>query len=62
METAINRTMQTYAILKDLTFSQKQSLRAEVTSFLNSQSETDELRLTVAGLTFLKRLEKANKA
>jgi hypothetical protein len=62
METAINRTMQTYAILKDLTFSQEQSLRAEVTTFLNSQPETDELRLTVAGLTFLKKLERASKA
>ncbi len=62
METAINRTMQTYAILKNLTSSQEQSLRAEVTSFLSSQSETDELKLTVAGLTFLKKLEKASKA
>jgi hypothetical protein len=59
IDLAINRTMQIYAMITDhLTFSMEQLLRAQLTSFLHAQIETDEMRLTVAGLTFLRKLSK----
>jgi hypothetical protein len=56
IELAINRTMQTYAMIADVTASQELLLKARLTSFLYAQTETDEMRLTVAGLTFLRQL------
>jgi len=57
IDLAINRTMQTYRMIADhLTVSQERLLKAQLTSFLYAQTETDEMRLTVAGLTFLRQL------
>jgi hypothetical protein len=62
IDLAINRTMQTYAMIADrITSSQEKFLKAPLTSFLHAQTETDELRLTVAGLTFLRKLSLASK-
>jgi hypothetical protein len=57
IDLAINRTMQTYAMITDhLTASQECFLKTQLISFLYAQTETDEMRLTVAGLTFLRQL------
>jgi len=62
IDLAINRTMQTYAMITDhLTASQECLLRAQLTSFLYAQTETDEMRLTVAGLTFLRQLSSTGR-
>ena len=46
IDLAINRTMQTYAMITDrLTFSQEQLLKAQLTSFLHTQTETGETEI-----------------
>ena len=63
VDLAINRAMQTYAMITDhLTVSQEQFLKAQLASFLYTQTETDEMRLTVAGLTFLRQLSRTGKS
>lgn len=52
-QTVIDRTMQTYGMMNNLTLSEEASLRAQLTVFLDAQLQTEELALTVAGLKFL---------
>jgi hypothetical protein len=55
-QTVIDRTMQTYGMMNNLTLSEEASLRAQLTVFLDAQLQTEELPLTVAGLKFLHSL------
>jgi len=52
--------MQTYAMIANVTASQELLLKAQLTSFLYAQTETDEMRLTVAGLTYLRQISLTN--
>jgi len=60
IDLAINRAMQTYAMMANVTASQELLLKAQLTSFLYAQTETDEMRLTVAGLTYLRQISLTN--
>ena len=57
METAIERVMQTYGMIRMLTQEQEAEIRAKVVSFLAKQPNTEatEHSLTISGLQFLLR-------
>ena len=59
MQSAIERVMQTYGMIKTLSAEQEVQIRAKVTSFLAKQPERDagEHSLTISGLRFLHNLE-----
>lgn len=60
IDLAINRAMQTYAMIVNVTASEELLLKAQLTSFLYAQTEPDEMRLTVAGLTYLRQISLTN--
>ncbi len=60
MEAAINRIMQTYALLASRSAAASEEARAKVTSYvatLFDAGEKDPHRLTVCGLTYLRELD-----
>jgi hypothetical protein len=59
MQSAIERVMQTYGMIKTLSAEQEAEIRAKVTSFLANQqnNEASEHGLTISGLRFLHNLE-----
>src|SRR6266851_631749 len=60
METAIDRIMQTYALLVNRSSSASEEARAKVTDYiakLFEAGEKDTHRLTVCGLTYLRELD-----
>ncbi len=60
METAIDRIMQTYALLANRSAAASEEARARVTDYLNTlfeAGEKDSHRLTVCGLTYLRELD-----
>jgi hypothetical protein len=63
METAIDRIMQTYALLVNRSSSASEEARAKVTDYiakLIEAGEKDTDRLTVCGLTYLRELDGSN--
>jgi hypothetical protein len=60
METAIDRIMQTYALLLNRSASASDEARAKVTDYVKTMfeaGEKDPHRLTVCGLTYLRQLD-----
>jgi hypothetical protein len=60
MEAAIDRIMQTYALLMNRSNAATDEARAKVTDYLNKlieAGEKDTHRLTVCGLTYLRELD-----
>jgi hypothetical protein len=60
MEAAIDRIMQTYALLVNRTSAASEEARAKVTDYLAKlveAGEKDTHRLTVCGLTYLRELD-----
>ena len=57
METAIERIMQTYGMIQNLSVVEEQQIRLDVAAFLSKQAETgqDEHRLTISGLKYLRQ-------
>ena len=56
MEAAIDRIMQTYGLMMNITLAEEQQARARVTSHLAGKDD-DEQALTVEGLRFLRALK-----
>lgn len=54
MEAVIDRVMQTYGMLVNLTPEQEQAARAQVSSFLANVKIADETKLAVEGLRYLR--------
>jgi hypothetical protein len=54
MEAVVERVMHIYGMIKNLTPEQETSAREEVTQFLSSRQETDEQKLAVEGLRFVR--------
>ena len=54
MDTAIDRVMQTYGMIASLTPEQEAALRDKVTLFLTGLTETDENKLAIEGLRFVR--------
>jgi hypothetical protein len=60
MEAAIDRIMQTYDLLMNRTSAASAEARAKVTEYVKTlveAGETDEHRLAVCGLTYLRELD-----
>jgi hypothetical protein len=60
MEAAVDRIMQTYALLKNRGSAASEEARAKVTDYLAmlfEAGEKDTHRLTVCGLTYLRELD-----
>jgi hypothetical protein len=60
MESAIDRIMQTYALLATHTLEASQEARAKVTNYITTlfeAGEKDPHRLAVCGLTYLRELD-----
>jgi hypothetical protein len=57
VQNAIDRIMQTYGLLVNITAAEEQVARQKVTSHLGGRSETDEHKLTVEGLRYLRALQ-----
>ena len=60
MEAAIDRIMQTYALLANRTLDASEEARAKVTNYITTlfeAGEKDPHRLTVCGLTYLRELD-----
>jgi hypothetical protein len=57
MKTAIDRVMQTYGMLVKMTADQEQCVRDKVVSFLSDKAETDEQKLTIEGLRYVRALK-----
>ncbi len=60
MEAAIDRIMQTYALLANRTLEASEEARAKVTNYVSTlfeAGEKDSHRLTVCGLTYLRELD-----
>jgi len=54
MQAAIDRVMQTYGLLVNLTADQEQVAREKVSNFLASAHTDDENKLAVEGLRYLR--------
>jgi hypothetical protein len=63
MQTAIDRIMQTYAMMMNRTEAAKEEARDKLTDYIKSLfdgGEKDPHRLTVYGLTYLRELDGSN--
>jgi hypothetical protein len=54
MEAAIERVMTTYGMMVNLTLAQEQTVREKVSKFLEERSETDEQKLAIEGLRYVR--------
>jgi hypothetical protein len=57
MEKAIERVMQTYGMIVNLTWAEEFVVREKVSTFLGQKSEDDEQKLTIAGLQYVRALK-----
>jgi len=57
MEKAIDRVMQTYGMIVNLTPAEELVVREKVSRFLGQKSEDDEQKLTIAGLRYVRELK-----
>jgi hypothetical protein len=55
MQSAIDRVMQTYGMMVNLTVEDEQNVRERVSAFLALSKIDDENKLAVEGLKFLRR-------
>jgi hypothetical protein len=60
MEAAIERVMKTYGMIVNLTLAQERAVREKVSRFLEVKSETDEQKLTIEGLRYVRGLSVAD--
>lgn len=63
MQTAIDRIMHTYGLMVNMTEAASEEARVKVSGYLQrlcEGGETDEHRLTVCGLTYLRELDGSN--
>jgi hypothetical protein len=56
MQTAIDRVMQTYSMIVNLTPDEQEAAREKVTSFLSGKPEASENQLAVEGLRYLRSM------
>lgn len=56
IDLAINKAMQIYAMIADDVPILGEPLKARLAAFMHEQTETDEMRLTVLGVTFLRQI------
>ena len=61
MDVVIERVMHTFRMVQDLTGDQDRDAREKVRRFLSKQTETDEHKFTVRGLTYLIQMKNAGK-
>jgi hypothetical protein len=54
MQAAIDRVMNTYGMLVNLTSDEEQSARKKVTAFLARSESSDENQLAIEGIKFLR--------
>jgi hypothetical protein len=57
MQAALDRIMQTYGMIVQMTPNQERIVREKVASFLGQKSEKDEQKLTIAGLQYVRALK-----
>jgi len=57
MQAALDRIMQTYGMIVQMTPDQERVVREKVSNFLGQKSECDEQKLTIAGLQYVRALE-----
>ena len=57
MQAAIDRVMQTYGMLKNLSVDETQAAREKVVSHLGKRPDATEHQLAVEGLRYLRSLE-----
>ena len=57
MKAAIDRVMATYGMLKKLTPTEERELRGAVTCYVRGLNTTDETRMVVEALRYLRDLE-----
>jgi hypothetical protein len=50
----IEKVMHTFGMMRRLTIEEEADIRAELKEYIEKQDETDEHRLTIAGLTYLR--------
>jgi hypothetical protein len=54
MEASIDRVMKTYGMMVNLTRHQEQTVRKIVSKFLEARPETDEQKLAIEGLRYIR--------
>jgi hypothetical protein len=59
MEAAIDRVMKTYGMMVNLNQVQEQKVRTKVSKFLKNIDESDEQKLTVEGLRYVRGISVA---
>ena len=57
MQAAIDRVMRTYGMIVNLTPAQEMVVREKVARFLGEKSETDERKLAIDGLRYVRELK-----
>ena len=57
MQAAIDRIMQTYGMIVQMTPDQERVVRVKVSNFLGQKPEKDEHKLTIAGLQYVRALK-----
>ena len=57
MQTAIDRIMQTYGMIIQMTPDQERVVREKVSNFLGQKSEQDVQKLTIAGLQYVRAIK-----
>ena len=57
MQAAIDRIMQTYGMIVQMTPDQERVVREKVSNFLGQKSEQDVQKLTIAGLQYVRALK-----
>ena len=57
MQAAIDRVMRTYGLIVNLTPAQEMLVREKVARFLGEKSETDEQKLAIDGLRYVRGLK-----
>jgi hypothetical protein len=57
MQAAIDRVMRTYGLIVNLTPAQEMLVREKVARFLGEKSETDERKLAIDGLRYVRGLK-----
>jgi hypothetical protein len=57
MQAAIDRVVQTYTMIANLSPNEERAVRAKVSSYLAGKQETDETALAVDGLRYLRTIK-----
>lgn len=54
MDIAVDRVMQAYGMMVNITVAEEKALRADVTDFLSTSPSKDENQLAIEGLRYLR--------